>query len=103
MRTLNSPQGDWAELLVATAYAGHRAPNSEKSWDVRARDGRRLQVKSRALDHTQVGSNTTSPFRSWDFDTAVIVLLNPEDLTVARAAELPVDSGPSQRCVATPR
>ncbi len=56
-----------------------------------AHDGRRLQVKSRALDHTQVGSNTTSPFRSWDFDAAVIVLLEPEDLSVGRAAELPVD------------
>ena len=72
-------------------YEGERAPNSQKSWDVLDRKGRRLQVKSRALDHTQVGANTTSPFRSWDFDAAVIVLLNPEDLAVGRAAELPVD------------
>ena len=91
VRTLNAPQGDRAELLVATAYEGERAPNSQKSWDVLDRKGRRLQVKSRALDHTQVGANTTSPFRSWDFDAAVIVLLNPEDLAVGRAAELPVD------------
>ena len=70
---------------------GGRAPNSEKSWDVLDREGRRLQVKSRVFDHTQVGSNTTSPFRSWDFHAAVIVLLNPEDLAVGRATELPVD------------
>ena len=91
VRTLNAPQGDWAELLVTTAYGGERAPNSERSWDVLDGDGRRLQVKSRALDHTQVGSSITSPFRSWDFEAAVIVLLNPEDLSVGRAAEFPVE------------
>ena len=33
IRTLNAPTGDWAELLVATAYDGTLAPNSEKSFD----------------------------------------------------------------------
>ena len=92
IRTLNAPQGDWAELLVATAYNGRRAANSEKSYDVVADDGRRLQVKARALDHERVGSSITSPFRSWDFDAAIIVLLNPVDLSVGRATELTVDA-----------
>lgn len=91
VRTLNAPQGDWAELLVATAYNGELASNSEKSYDVTASDGRRLQVKARALDHEHIGSQITSPFRSWDFDAAIIVLLNPMDLSVGRATELTID------------
>jgi len=77
VRSGNSPQGDWAELLVATAYSGQLAPNSEKSWDVRTGDGRRLQVKARVVeDGRPVGSKVTSPFRSWDFDAVVSVLLS---------------------------
>lgn len=91
VRTLNAPQGDWAELLVARAYGGELAPNSEKSWDVRTSTGRTLQVKCRVLDPDLVRSNITSPFRSWDFDAAVVVLLWPIDLSVARAVEFTVD------------
>lgn len=82
---------NWTELLVAHAYSGELAPNSEKSWDVRTPDGRTLQVKCRVLDPDQVGSNVTPAFRSWDFDAAVIVLLWPDDLSVARAVEFDVD------------
>ena len=60
IRTLNAPQGDWAELLVATAYNGRLASNSEKSFDIVADDGRRLQVKARVIDHRHVGSHITS-------------------------------------------
>ena len=34
VRTLNAPQGDYAEALVAQAYGGSLAPKSKKSWDV---------------------------------------------------------------------
>jgi len=90
VRTMNAPQGDWAEYLVAQAYDGKMAPNSEKSWDVETADGRKLQVKSRVLDPDNVGSNGTSPFRSWNFSAAVIVLFDSEDLSVLRASEIPV-------------
>ena len=90
IRTLNQPQGDWAETLVKVAYGGQLAAKSEKGYDVIVSDGTRLQVKSRALDHLNVGSSTTSVFRSWEFDAMVIVLLNPADLSVGRAAELPL-------------
>lgn len=90
LRTGNAPQGDWAELIVATAYSGELAPNSEKSWDVETPSGRRLQVKARvAKSGAPVSSLVTSPFRSWDFDAAVIVLLGDRDLSVVAAAELP--------------
>ena len=48
-------------------------------------------MKCRAIDHQRVGSDITSPFRSFDFDAAVIVLLDPIHLGVGRAAELSVD------------
>ena len=34
VRTLNQPQGGWAEYLVAKAYDGELAANSEKGYDV---------------------------------------------------------------------
>ena len=76
---------------MKVAYGGQLAAKSEKGYDVIASDGIRLQVKSRALDHLDVGSNTTSGFRSWEFDAMVIVLLDPDDLSVGRAAELPLE------------
>ncbi len=91
VRTLNQPQGDWAETLVKVAYDGQLAAKSEKGYDVITTDGTRLQVKARALDHHDVGSDTTPAFRSWEFDAMVIVLLDPDDLSVGRAAELPLE------------
>ena len=91
VRTLNQPQGDWAEMLVKDAYDGHLAARSEKGYDVIAADGTRLQVKARALDYPKVGSNTTSAFRSWEFDAMVVVVLDRSDLSVSKAAELPVE------------
>ena len=92
LRTGNAPQGDWAELIVATAYSGVLAPNSEKSWDLQTPDGRRLQVKARVAKLGATPSSlVTSPFRSWDFDAAVIVLLADEDLSVVMAAEIPAE------------
>ena len=88
VRSLNQPQGDWAETLVKVAYDGQLAPKSEKGYDVKALDGTRLQVKARALDYPKIGSNITSAFRSEEFDAMVVVLLDLRDLGVAKAAEL---------------
>ena len=88
VRTLNHPQGDWAERLVKDAYGGVLASTSEKGYDVLA-NGERLQVKSRAIDHRNMrAGELTSTFRSWEFDRMVVVLLNPTDLSVGSAAEL---------------
>lgn len=89
IRTLNAPAGDLAEYIVAAAYSGTLAPNSEKSWDVRAQDGRKLQVKCRVRSARR--TTLLSPFRSFDFDAAVIVILSEEDLSVVKAIELPVE------------
>jgi hypothetical protein len=88
---MNSPQGDYAERLVAIVYVGTLADNSEKSWDILTGDGHRIQVKSRVVRNDQhVSAHQISVFRSWDFDLAVVVLFADEDLSVARAAEFDV-------------
>jgi len=89
LRSRNAPAGDLAEHLVATAYGGELAARSEKSWDVLA-DGRLLQVKARLLAAGDNKSHVYSPFRSWDFDACVFLLMDAHTYDVARAVELPV-------------
>ena len=89
VRTRNAPAGDLAELLVARAYGGELAPNSGKSWDVRAGD-RLLQVNSRVVGERPTrGQLGLSPFRSFAFDAVVIVLFAEATYDVVRAVELP--------------
>lgn len=89
VRTGNSPVGDWAELLVAKAFQGDLAPNSEKSYDVLTPDGQRLQVKARMLEAAKVGSNTLSAIRTWDFDQLTVVLFHPDKFIVTAASSIP--------------
>jgi hypothetical protein len=90
IRTENAPVGDYAEYLVATALGGQLAPNSEKSWDVLGSDGEKLQVKARVVsDPAEPGQLQLSPFRSFGFDSAVIVLLSATDYAVSRASKVP--------------
>lgn len=91
VRTRNAPAGDLAETLVAVAYDGTLAPNSEKSWDVAAADGRRLQVKVRLVGPHTGRSQIFSVFRSWDFDACVFVLLDAASYDIVSAVEVPVD------------
>ena len=92
IRTENAPVGDYAEYLVATALRGQLAPSSEKSWDVLAQDGEKLQVKARVVsDPAAPGQLQLSPFRSFGFDFAVIVLLSATDYVVSRASKVPRD------------
>lgn len=90
IRTENAPVGDYAEYLVATALGGQLAPNSEKSWDVLGQGGDKLQVKARVVsDPAEPGQLQLSPFRSFGFDFAVIVLLSATDYIVSRASKVP--------------
>jgi hypothetical protein len=91
IRTGNAPAGDYAELLVQRATDGELAPNSQKSWDVVTPEGERLQVKARLVtDPRNTGERQLSPFRSWEFGAAVIVLF-ADDFEVWRAVRIPVD------------
>jgi hypothetical protein len=90
VRTENAPAGDYAEFLVATGLGGTLAPNSEKSFDVLV-EGSRVQVKARVVsDPLRRGQLQLSPFRSFDFDEAVVILLSDDDYSVRRAARIPV-------------
>jgi hypothetical protein len=90
IRTENAPVGDYAEYLVATALGGQLATNWEKAWDVRGGDGEKLQVKARVVSEpAEPGQLQLSPFRSFGFDSAVIVLLSATDYAVTRASKVP--------------
>jgi len=91
VRTDNAPAGDYAEFLVARAYDGELAPSSEKSWDVLTK-GRKLQVKCRVVsDPVGPRQRQLSPFRTFGFHAAVVVLFRNTDYSVLRAVEVPVD------------
>ena len=92
IRTENAPVGDYAEYLVATALGGQLVPNSEKSSDVLGNDGEKLQVKARVVSEpAEPGQLQLSPFHSFGFDSAVIVLLSATDYAVSRASKVPRD------------
>lgn len=88
-RSRNAPVGDVAEFLVQRAYDGVLAPPSEKSWDVRASDGRRIQVKSRLVVPGSHGTQQYSPFRSWDFELCVFVTFDAFTYDIMQAIEVP--------------
>jgi hypothetical protein len=89
IRTANAPTGDYVEWLVQRATGGVLEANSKRSWDLALPQGQRLQVKARTVvDPRDRGQRQLSPFRSWDFDAAVIVLFDDE-FKVWKAACLP--------------
>lgn len=92
VRSRNAPAGDLAETLVAHAYGGRLAPPSQKSWDVELPDGTTLQVKCRVIDPDAKRTQVYSPFRSWDFDRCVFVLLDLTSYDVLRGTEVPAIS-----------
>lgn len=87
VRSRNAPVGDVAEFLVASAYGGTLASPSEKSWDVRASDGRTLQVKARLVVPGKRVTQHYSPFRSWDFDACVFVTFDAFTYEVLQGIE----------------
>jgi hypothetical protein len=88
VRTRNSPLGDLAETLALRAYGGALAPNSEKSWDLTANDGRRIQVKARLVDLADRRSQNFSAVRSWGFDAALFLLFDARTYALTWAREL---------------
>ncbi len=93
VRSANAPAGDYAEWLCSRALGASLVDNfSVKSHDLVLADGRRVQVKTRLTSEPpKAGQLQTSPFRSWDFDLAALVLLRDYDYAVRRAVLLPVE------------
>lgn len=91
VRTNNKPLGDIAEQVVLAARGGVLEPNSTKSHDVTDQSGRRIQVK--AMGGRMVGrSGKFSPFRSFDFDTAVFLIFASETFELVLAREVRADA-----------
>jgi len=86
VRTNNAPIGDLAEYCAAVVYDGLLAPNSEKSYDLVAEDGRRIQVKVRLIRPGTSKAAVFSPIRSFDFDACLFLLVDDDagDVEVAR-------------------
>lgn len=93
VRSANAPAGDYAEWLCARALGASLVDNfSVKSHDLVLVDGRRVQVKTRVTSEPpKAGQRRTSPFRSWGFDLAALVLLRDYDYAVLRGVLLPVE------------
>ena len=85
VRSNNKPLGDIAEQIVLAARGGVLEPNSTKSHDITTPEGRRIQVKAMGARSVGVGGKF-SPFRSFDFDTAVFLVFagGTFELTLAR-------------------
>lgn len=87
VRTNNAPIGDLAEYACNIVYRGELAPNSEKSYDLVAADGRRIQVKVRNVRPDTSPSAVFSVIRSFDFDACIFVLVDAEKGIVQGAYE----------------
>lgn len=72
VRSNNKPLGDIAEQVVLAARGGVLEPDSTKSHDITTPAGVRIQVKGMGARTTASGK--FSPFRSFDFDTAVFLV-----------------------------
>ncbi|OKX92883.1 hypothetical protein [Corynebacterium glutamicum] len=87
VRTNNKPLGDIAEQVVVAARGGVLEPNSTKSHDVTDPGGRRIQVKAMG-GWTAGKAGKFSPFRSFDFDTAVFLVFESQTFELAFAREV---------------
>jgi len=87
VRTNNAPIGDLAEYCAAVVYDGILAPNSEKSYDLIAADGRKVQVKVRLVRPATSPSAVFSPIRSFDFDVCAFILIDNDAGLVVAARE----------------
>ncbi|QNE45427.1 hypothetical protein F1C15_15765 (plasmid) [Frigoribacterium sp. NBH87] len=87
VRTNNAPIGDLAEFCAAMVYDGLLAPNSEKSYDLAAADGRKVQVKVRLVRPGMASGAVFSPIRSFDFDLCAFLVIDNEVGQVIAARE----------------
>jgi hypothetical protein len=92
VRTSNAPLGDYAEHIALRVYGGTFAPNSEKSYDLLTPDKRRIQVKARTINDTTRAGAVFSVFRSFDFEAAVLIVLDARTYDLRWAREVTPES-----------
>jgi hypothetical protein len=72
VRSGNNPIADMAERIVADYFGVDPEPPNRKSYDVKTRDGKRIQVK--ALRRTKSTRRGLSALRTLTFDCVAIVI-----------------------------
>lgn len=87
VRGNNKPIGDVAEYIVQAARGGELMPNSTKSHDIEDPLGKKIQVKARAMKGL---SGKFSAFRSFGFDSAVLLVFDPRSFEIIWAREVNV-------------
>jgi hypothetical protein len=90
VRSRNAPAGDLAGTSLRMRSAASWRRRRRRAGTLRVGD-RRLQVKVRLIAAGDWRSHSYSPFRSWDFDACVFVLLDAHTYDVARAIEVPAE------------
>jgi hypothetical protein len=76
-RTFDAPVGQYAEWLAAAVLGGELAANSVKSYDMVCDEFGRVQIKARIVrGRSKRGETQLSPFRSFDFDHALILMFD---------------------------
>ena len=88
IRTANAPLGDYAEHVAHKVYGGTIAPNSERSYDIAALDGRLIQVKARTWNSAMSPSSVFSAFRTFGFDVAVFLVFDSATYELLWAREM---------------
>lgn len=90
VRTSNSPLGDFAELLFATAFGWELQSNSSSSYDAIDAAGTRYQIKSRRITSWNASRQLSAIRRLPDahFDTLAAVLFD-EGFRVSKAVLIP--------------
>jgi len=83
-RTSGSLAGELAERLALAVYGGELVPPAYSAIDLIAADGRRVQVKARALP---AGDQRFFSFKSLDFDVALCVRFDRASFEVEWARE----------------
>jgi hypothetical protein len=81
--------GELGEYLALQVYGGELAPTSARDIDLISGDGRRIQVKTRALPS---GEMRVYDFASLDFDTAVCIRFEIPSFTLQWAREFTPDT-----------
>lgn len=90
VRTNDAPAGQYAEWLAHRVLGGELANNAVKSYDLITPSFGKVQVKARVMRAGKSKERQLSPFRSFDFDHA-LVLLFADDYSVLEAVLLPAD------------
>lgn len=79
--------GEYAEYLTCKYYDGELLPANHPSADVKGKNNKLYQVKSRKLK--KISATQLGVIRSWEFDFLVVILFDKDGL-VYKALETPV-------------